>query len=182
MANRTTNAIGGRAGKGVPHLTNSKLEKYGYTPEQQSAARLAGLKWCGWHKKYEDLDRFDKGCKLCRESAKIRNLELYKKYGNARKYHVPKDWYEKKLDEQGGHCALCPMSVNGRLGTRLSIDHDHYCCPNTKGCCGKCVRGLLCHNCNRMVGVVEMLRRQGQLIANPGTWLACALAYLQQYS
>jgi hypothetical protein len=34
------------------------------------------------------------------------------------------------------------------------VDHDHSCCENIPTC-GKCVRGLLCGQCNRMVGALE---------------------------
>jgi hypothetical protein len=179
--NKTNNGAGGRAGKGVPHLSTTKLLKYGITPEQQIAARLAGLKWCGWHKRFENPQNFDKGCKLCRAGAKIRNLELYTKNGNARKYHKKAGWYGEKFEEQGLHCALCPATVCSRDKNRLCIDHNHLCCSTTKGCCGKCVRGLLCTACNQRMGHFEVTVAEATVIPIPGTWTEKALAYLKSY-
>lgn len=33
------------------------------------------------------------------------------------------------------------------------VDHDRSHCPGRKSC-GKCVRGLLCDNCNRAIGLL----------------------------
>lgn len=35
---------------------------------------------------------------------------------------------------------------------KLEIDHDHACCPGKKKLCGKCVRRVLCKNCNIAIG------------------------------
>lgn len=51
------------------------------------------------------------------------------------------------LASQGGVCAICDNTLEGRW----HVDHDHRCCPCTKSC-GRCVRGLLCNNCNIMLG------------------------------
>jgi len=182
MANRITNAIGGRAGKGVPHLFNSKLYQYGFSKEEQIAYRRKGFKWCGWHKQFEQPSGFDKGCKICRSGARLRDLELYKKDGNALKYRVPRGWYAAKLEQQGLHCALCPATVCSKKYIRLCIDHSHICCPGHKRkSCGKCVRGLLCLRCNHRLGQFEMFLAEGEYIAHSGTWAERALAYLKSY-
>ncbi len=37
---------------------------------------------------------------------------------------------------------------------RLSIDHDHACCPGSHSC-GNCVRGVLCVSCNFVLGRID---------------------------
>lgn len=59
-------------------------------------------------------------------------------------------------------CEICSRT------DRLSIDHDHSCCPG-KTSCGKCVRGVLCTGCNRGIG---------QMMDNP-EFLRKAAAYLE---
>jgi hypothetical protein len=69
-------------------------------------------------------------------------------------YKLTVERYNEILRAQGGVCASChqPETVRhlGRL-KRLAVDHDHACCPG-KDSCGTCIRGLLCANCNQMVG------------------------------
>ncbi len=56
---------------------------------------------------------------------------------------------------QGGTCAICgPWSGRNGNSKALAVDHDHAC---TRGHapdigCDACVRGLLCSDCNRMLG------------------------------
>lgn len=61
-------------------------------------------------------------------------------------YGVSQQKFDAMLDSQGGRCAVCKEVLDCP-----HIDHDHQCCPGLKSC-GKCVRGLLCDNCNRGLG------------------------------
>lgn len=65
-------------------------------------------------------------------------------------YRLRWDAYEKLLESQGGRCAICRTDKSG--ARRWHVDHDHECCPESAKSCGKCVRGLLCHRCNLMLG------------------------------
>lgn len=65
-------------------------------------------------------------------------------------YRITVEDYDKKLNEQGGACAICKISKED-YGKYFSVDHDHSCCPGKKSC-GKCVRDLLCSKCNVGIG------------------------------
>lgn len=69
-----------------------------------------------------------------------------------RTYNITQVQYQELYDIQGGVCAICgPMTKRSGKTKRLSVDHDHSCCPGPKSC-GECVRGLLCSQCNKIVG------------------------------
>lgn len=66
----------------------------------------------------------------------------------ASQYGISAARYLELLEEQGGACAICRRPPTAR---RLSVDHNHQCCP-ARGSCGSCVRGLLCDECNNGIG------------------------------
>lgn len=80
-------------------------------------------------------------CKTCTRS--------YAFGASLKKYGLSKEQYLDMLIEQNNKCAICKQETD----KRLSIDHDHSCCVN--GSCGKCVRGLLCSNCNSALGFAK---------------------------
>lgn len=74
---------------------------------------------------------------------RFRDIDLKKKYG------VGVEFYNEKLKEQNGKCAICGVK-EGTIGTgkfsngRLCVDHVH---DETDR-----IRGLLCTNCNLGIG------------------------------
>ncbi len=105
------------------------------------------------------------------EGQKLRAFET----GLWRKFGITLEQYEALEAKQGGVCATCGEAetrlASGRNtspGTiqRLSVDHDHSCCPGEKSC-GQCVRGLLCAHCNWLVGRCEGKRGRKVLLALP---------------
>ena len=77
----------------------------------------------------------------------------------ARRYGIT----TKKLEELISlwpRCAICgnyeTQKSYGNVRS-LAVDHDRSCCPGKKSC-GKCVRALLCGECNVKVGYLELDR------------------------
>lgn len=60
--------------------------------------------------------------------------------------------FDELLAAQGGKCAICGEQDPSRDKTDgWAVDHDHTCCEVGRSC-GKCIRGILCHNCNIGIG------------------------------
>jgi hypothetical protein len=76
----------------------------------------------------------------------IRRYGLYE--GNWQRHHISKEKYDQLLAEHDGKCHSCKT----RIAT--SIDHDHACCNKSRSC-GKCVRGVLCNQCNTALGLLS---------------------------
>ena len=70
----------------------------------------------------------------------------YQRIKNINNHGLTIEQFDALLAAQGGVCAICKTDKPGGRGG-FHIDHDHSCCPRSKSC-GKCVRGLLCNNCN----------------------------------
>jgi len=147
-----------------------------------------------FHKDRTTTDGFRQRCSLClKEENRIRWMtmpeeqrkaqharsEAWKK-NNPRAYRrillsrdltknfgMTLEEYEKKLEEQKHCCAICgrkeTLSSNKKTADRLSVDHDH----KTKRC-----RGLICHHCNRGLG----------LFRDDPEVLEKAAAYLRKHS
>ena len=81
---------------------------------------------------------------------KLENLGKTREYHLKSKYGITSDQYNKMYEDQCGLCAICHrafdktvLTMDGRASS-LGVDHNHKT--------GQ-VRGLLCPNCNRGLGM-----------------------------
>jgi hypothetical protein len=69
-------------------------------------------------------------------SERVRRSRMKARYGI-----TPED-YDQMYVDQNGRCAICSRHAS-EFSRRLHTDHDHRT---------GAVRGLLCHNCNQILG------------------------------
>jgi hypothetical protein len=149
---------------------------------------------CGVRKEWEEFYRDSRGkngrCSRCKKCTDGNKLEWLNRPGNRqkqangsaqryiqdrvrrrfqaiyKKYGVTQEWYDQTLVSQGKGCRICGTDKPGRGDTRrrlFCIDHDHKT--------GK-IRGLLCINCNMVLGAVDDSREI----------LSKAIEYLEEYN
>jgi hypothetical protein len=102
---------------------------------------------CRWCKKYLDKSSFGKYktyCKKC--SNKVGHTNNLKRFG------LTPEQYIDLANAQNNVCKICGKEE--KQNRRLSVDHDHSCCSDQTSC-GKCIRGLLCSHCNKVLGLVN---------------------------
>jgi hypothetical protein len=150
-------------------IIGNQLGQHGITVEIFKQKLTEGLRWCHGHQTFLPDIMFG-----VRRGKGNRCNECRSKYEFSRKHHLPWEYYEQKLAEQGGGCALCsgpPTPRKGRLVAFFDLDHDHACCPGDFSC-GKCARGLLCSRCNFILGVIEKDLNRLSLLAKIPEYLA----------
>lgn len=83
-----------------------------------------------------------------REHGRRRHAEGKYRISNLRyKYGITVADYDAMFAMQGGVCAICGRAEAGREGHRnLAVDHCHT---------SNVIRGLLCHSCNRGLGLLQ---------------------------
>lgn len=102
-----------------------------------------GMRFCSKCKKVKPLDKFEylrrKGSESVKRSTCVECYDDTVRWKNylKRMYGITPEQYQDILDAQGGVCAIC-----GGI-RRMCLDHDHET---------GAVRGILCENCNYMIG------------------------------
>jgi len=137
---------------------NRRIGYYIRTPEIRRAQSLrqTGQKrnkdWC------EAIGRSKRGKKQTPQAIENHRLSCIKHPGNnpmdrylRKRFGITEIKYREMLESQNGVCAICKnpeTSIDKRYNTlrRLAVDHDHET--------GR-VRRLLCHNCNRVLGMIK---------------------------
>jgi hypothetical protein len=90
-------------------------------------------------------------CHPCKHKRNPDSISTIREYLLGKK-GISSDWYSKTLEEQNGVCDICKKpqtEIRNDKIKNFNVDHNHNCCATG---CVKCIRGLLCSNCNRALG------------------------------
>ena len=126
--------------------------------------------------KNQNIDGRFNTCKQCQYNRlqefrkDPQHKERFKRYSKDncmyRRYGITLDQYEAMVIKQKNRCLICnnqPINDGARQNSSLHIDHCHIT---------KKVRGLLCHLCNRGIG---LFREKIELLEK-------AIKYLKKYT
>lgn len=109
-----------------------------------------------FHKNRSQKDGLARDCKVCACARRKAYVDarpgLQAANGLAYRHGLTIEQREAILQYQNGGCAICETKTPGGKYNQFHVDHDHSCCPGSRSC-GKCIRGLLCHNCNTALGL-----------------------------
>jgi len=114
-----------------------------------------------------------KSCKLAKAAERSQDVDVRARMNESarwsqikQKYGLDRQAFMAMLAKQGGMCAVCRKVLDPTVLRSIHVDHDHACCPTVRTC-GKCIRGLLCGNCNSRLHTGIDLH-----------WMLQAIAYL----
>lgn len=65
-----------------------------------------------------------------------------------KRHNLTEEQYLNLFNMHNGKCHACKEREAN------NIDHNHSCCPGSYSC-GKCVRGVLCNQCNTSLGLMN---------------------------
>ena len=140
------------------------LRRHGITDKEYEEKRQEGYRWCTYRKHWLLAVEFtskEAVCSGCRTEFNRRN-SLKKNFG------VDAAWYEGKLAEQGGRCAICGTDkVKNTRQKYFCVDHSHNGPPSSKN-----LRGLLCNRCNTSLERIDTVPN----------WAALATDYIVRYA
>jgi hypothetical protein len=124
-------------------------------PYKSPAARKAYAK--AYHLKHHD--KHLEAARRQRQTERWKTLQPDRAWKNSiQRYGVTPERYAEMLMQQEGKCAICKRDNpnNGYTNKHFDVDHCHRT--------GK-VRGLLCRQCNAMLGQIEKVIHRSELAA-----------------
>ena len=133
--------------------------------ERQKRRSLTHVK--GWQRRRVGLGRDVEASKEVAKLYREKNKELYLAYRRSWYYGLSQADFKTMMIAQAGRCAAC-LDTLGE-GRSRAIDHDHKCCPGRRSC-GRCVRGILCRNCNSTLTITMDSTRLRALIVYLDRW------------
>ena len=101
-----------------------------------------------FQRKSSAKDGLHPSCKECKQTKerKKRSPKYSRRTNLKRNYGMTLEDYDKMFRDQAGVCAICGEPETSPRVSNLTVDH----CHNTNK-----VRGLLCNNCNRGIGLLK---------------------------
>jgi hypothetical protein len=97
-------------------------------------------------KRYADPNEYTRRL-MNREEYSKKRKDSSRKWYLKSVYNLTIEEYDRLYSKNNGKCWIC----DEKKSYFLHVDHDHSCCNSFKSC-GKCIRGLLCHGCNSLLG------------------------------
>ena len=137
--------------KDVNHFSKCKSAKDGLQSYCKVCVKEINNKW-----REANPEKAKEGAKKWYEANQEKHKENSKKWKEAnpkktkenhlkRNFGITLEQYNEIFWKQKGSCAICGKHQN-ELNQTLAVDHDHAT--------GK-IRGLLCSNCNRAIGLLK---------------------------
>lgn len=90
--------------------------------------------------------------KIYNKTHKEKHKRIARKSHLKNTFNMTLEGFSKLFAKQHKCCAGCGSKHH--RGNGWNIDHDHACCPGKKSC-GKCIRGILCAQCNKALGMLR---------------------------
>lgn len=103
-------------------------------------------KECNKRKARENYAANPERAKAYEKKRRLEDPERDRRKNYKRKYGITLEQYNEMLERQGGVCAICAQPERRQETSNLAVDHCHET--------GE-IRGLLCSNCNRAIGLMS---------------------------
>jgi hypothetical protein len=104
-----------------------------------------------FYKRNNHYVTYSSACKECVKAERKENHKPLdkKNYDLIRAYNITINDFKKMFDEQEGKCKICSKSIKFMSEDKTKSACVDHCHTTNK------VRGLLCHSCNRALGLFQ---------------------------